>query len=574
MTFTEIQTEILERLNLTSAEATSRVGRAINRLYGTITSSISLDTSRNELGVPATIVLGESELTFAGVEKVFRVFDTSSGRIKELKEVTLFQIREENPGTGMPTKWAVITIDADSVTIRVNTVAQTAFTIYADGLTSLPTLSGSDIPIIPKSFHDVLIEGVLKDEYQKLEKPQSAKLALDTYNQRMSDLRMFLTKSAYKDVYQGQRLDTLFGRTTSGGSGSGSSPNGGLSYVQTGLITFDRDPSAPFAITSGSAVVTNLDADTVDGIHGATLVVGPASATDNAIARFDATTGKLIQNSGITIADGASGTLSNTNSGDVTLAGTPDYITISGQVITRGLIDLAADVTGRLPFANFVAATAASRLVGRQSGSAGDFQEITPGTNLTMSGTTLDGPSAGGSTTQLQYNNGGTAFGGTSGLTWDSANSQLSSSTQYRCSVFNSAAQSIAASTATILTFDSEDHDTGTMHSTGANTGRITIPTGGAGIYLVGAATKWGSIATAGDASIYVRKNGTTAVITESNVGPTGASHRGSCHILGLISLSATDYIEVIATQTTVGAVNAGGATRDLASQFWAVKLC
>jgi hypothetical protein len=32
-------------------------------------------------------------------------------------------------------------------------------------------------------------------------------------------------------------------------------------------------------------------------------VVGPASATDNAIARFDGTTGKLIQNSAVTVAD-------------------------------------------------------------------------------------------------------------------------------------------------------------------------------------------------------------------------------------------------------------------------------
>lgn len=37
------------------------------------------------------------------------------------------------------------------------------------------------------------------------------------------------------------------------------------------------------------------------------------------------------------------------NSTDVTLAGTPDYITIAGQVITRGLIDLTADVSGDLP---------------------------------------------------------------------------------------------------------------------------------------------------------------------------------------------------------------------------------
>ena len=32
-------------------------------------------------------------------------------------------------------------------------------------------------------------------------------------------------------------------------------------------------------------------------------VVGPASSTDNAVARFDSTTGKLIQNSGVVIDD-------------------------------------------------------------------------------------------------------------------------------------------------------------------------------------------------------------------------------------------------------------------------------
>lgn len=37
-------------------------------------------------------------------------------------------------------------------------------------------------------------------------------------------------------------------------------------------------------------------------------VIGPSSATDNAIARFDSTTGKLIQNSGITISDASGGT--------------------------------------------------------------------------------------------------------------------------------------------------------------------------------------------------------------------------------------------------------------------------
>lgn len=48
------------------------------------------------------------------------------------------------------------------------------------------------------------------------------------------------------------------------------------------------------------------------------------------------------------------------NSTDVTLAGTPDYITIAGQVITRNAVDLAADVTGNLPVSNLNGGTGAS----------------------------------------------------------------------------------------------------------------------------------------------------------------------------------------------------------------------
>jgi len=51
----------------------------------------------------------------------------------------------------------------------------------------------------------------------------------------------------------------------------------------------------------------------------------------------------------ITLGVDAAGT---DNSTDVTLAGTPDYLTISGQVITRNPINLTTDVTGDLPVAD------------------------------------------------------------------------------------------------------------------------------------------------------------------------------------------------------------------------------
>lgn len=48
------------------------------------------------------------------------------------------------------------------------------------------------------------------------------------------------------------------------------------------------------------------------------------------------------------------------NSTDVTLSGTPDYITIAGQVITRNFVDLTTDVSGNLPVANLNSGTSAS----------------------------------------------------------------------------------------------------------------------------------------------------------------------------------------------------------------------
>jgi hypothetical protein len=52
-------------------------------------------------------------------------------------------------------------------------------------------------------------------------------------------------------------------------------------------------------------------------------------------------------------------------------------------------VNLANGVKNRLPFSNFVAATAGAKLVGRGSGAAGDFEEISVGPGLVMQSTTL-----------------------------------------------------------------------------------------------------------------------------------------------------------------------------------------
>jgi len=112
------------------------------------------------------------------------------------------------------------------------------------------------------------------------------------------------------------------------------------------------------------------------GSGGSGDVVGPASSTDNAIVRFDGATGKLIQDSGITIADGASGTLSGTNSGDVTLDSTvTDILTITGQSVS-------ADDQG------------SDKLVFWDE-SQNKLTSLTVGSGLLITGTTIDATGSG-----------------------------------------------------------------------------------------------------------------------------------------------------------------------------------
>jgi len=265
MTFTELVQAVMDRCDLTSSDATARVGREINSYYKRVTSTLGLVTARRTT-VQQNATPGVRYLTFSGIEKVLSVQDRSVTPTTFLKMVSVEEIDDAAVGTGQPTMAAVYNLAAQAVTVYLDTVPQTAFTLYAEGYDLADTLAGSQTPLFPESFHDVLIEGAVIDERLKQEKLGLAEAARETYDARLSDLRMFLQTSAYQDIHQGKRKGALSAAGSS--SGSSSTPNGAASYTQTGLITFDRDPSAPFAVTSGSAKVANLDVDLLDGQDG------------------------------------------------------------------------------------------------------------------------------------------------------------------------------------------------------------------------------------------------------------------------------------------------------------------
>jgi hypothetical protein len=68
---------------------------------------------------------------------------------------------------------------------------------------------------------------------------------------------------------------------------------------QTGADTFTK---RAIGVAASTSIPTRAQAD-LRYVRQEDGVLGPASATDNAIARFDATTGKLVQDSAVTIDD-------------------------------------------------------------------------------------------------------------------------------------------------------------------------------------------------------------------------------------------------------------------------------
>jgi len=140
------------------------------------------------------------------------------------------------------------------------------------------------------------------------------------------------------------------------------------------------------------------------------------------------------------------------------------------------------------------------------------------------------------------------------------------------CRVYNSGNIDPATSTWVTLTFDSERFDHHTMHDTSSNTGRITIPSNGDGVYIIGACAKFDlSGLSSGEEDIGLRiLLGGSTVIAEHYFIASHDDVDSAITITTIYELAATNYVEVQGyTSSDVDIVQEG----NLSPVFWASYL-
>jgi len=123
--------------------------------------------------------------------------------------------------------------------------------------------------------------------------------------------------------------------------------------------------------------------------------------------------------------------------------------------------------------------------------------------------------------------------------------------------VYNNANISVADSTTTDLTFNSERFDTDAYHSTGTNTERLTAPV--AGKYLITGNVRFAANATGFRQAVLILNGSTTIAATRQLAA--GASVQNIMVVTTVFELAAGDYVTLRVFQSSGGNLNVEAQT-------------
>jgi hypothetical protein len=137
------------------------------------------------------------------------------------------------------------------------------------------------------------------------------------------------------------------------------------------------------------------------------------------------------------------------------------------------------------------------------------------------------------------------------------------------CRVYNDVAIDPATSSWVTLTFNSERFDTDTMHSTSTNTGRLTVPTDGDGLYLITGHVEFASSVNNPTLHVRILLNGATEIARQTHRLDSATGVDTTLTVSTLYSLSATDYVTLQVYTTEDVNVQASGNYSPEFSAIW-----
>ena len=123
-----------------------------------------------------------------------------------------------------------------------------------------------------------------------------------------------------------------------------------------------------------------------------------------------------------------------------------------------------------------------------------------------------------------------------------------------RGEIVNSANQSIANLTTTVITFDTVNEDNAGFWNAGSPN-RLTVPAGYSGLYIVYGAIRWAANAVGVRVAI-ITANGSTDLINQGYQTPNSATIACNTSVCRAYRFSDSDYIELKGIQESGGNLN------------------
>ena len=348
--------------------ATGQLGLALpvqGELSGTWGDTVNNGiTQYTNIAIAATLTLtGDGAVTLAnttGDASASNITSTLAGAGTVTAQFAIVQVS----GT---TTTKVITGPSYSKTYVVDNASSYAVTFKASGQTGVSVAAGEKVTVFYNGTDYLKIAGTIANAAGSNTQIQFNSGGLFGASANLTWDGTTLSSTQVNITGQG----TLRLQDTTGGEYVAHRAPSALGASYTLTWPADDGTSGQALVTDGSGVLSWSTAASGD-------VYGPASATDNAVARFDTTTGKLIQNSVVTIGDtgDVAGVAALSASSSVTLSGgTANGVTYlnGSKVLTSGSA-LTFDGTNLGAGGSPTAYSGYGPTIGTKGGNGGIFQ--------------------------------------------------------------------------------------------------------------------------------------------------------------------------------------------------------